>query len=448
MKISNHTIIVDNYPKFGEHLLYSTRTQALVKINHELKRFLDTLDKNNKFPSNQLENINNLYAMGLLVKNEEEDIEKLEDFLNQLKYGYNKSKFVTTILTTSACNLKCVYCFEESSRENGKLNLKTQDQIIDWLKRRVQKLEYQGILLNYYGGEPLLNLPAIEYISTEMKEWCASQGIHFGMTMQTNGYLMTPHIIKRLKELNLERVRISVDGTKEHHDGNRPLRGGGPTFDKIINNIKECVDHTEICISTGFEGENIEHIKNLINYFKELGILHKLGQFICSPIHATLGPKGNPTKIQRPECMRHHKDKTLAKAIGQINQLMIQNNLPYKSGMSTNACGLIRENSGVTIDPNGLIFRCNSLIGHPEFSIGDVRQDVFNEKQKEFRDLDVWRQCPADCTYLPMCSGGCRLMSFVGKKGNFTTLSCKKKYLDEMTPDLIKQDYERMTVKA
>ncbi|MCK5013842.1 MAG: SPASM domain-containing protein, partial [Candidatus Omnitrophica bacterium] len=98
----------------------------------------------------------------------------------------------------------------------------------------------------------------------------------------------------------------------------------------------------------------------------------------------------------------------------------------------------------VTIDQQGRFYRCNSLLGHPEFAIGDARHDEFNETQKEFRDLDVWKQCPVDCAYLPMCSGGCRLMSFVGGNKNFKVVSCKKDYLNEMAPEFIKRDYDRM----
>jgi len=448
MKLSNHTIIVNDYPEANQYLVYNTRTQALVKIDQNLKNVLDRLSQNGRAVSSDYQTqLEHFYKMGILVRDEQEDFNRLKAHLNQLKYSYDRSRFMATILTTYACNFKCVYCFEESSRENVKLNFETQELVIGWLKRRVQRLGYKGLLLNYYGGEPLLNPAAIEHISGEMKQWCASQGIDFAITMQTNGYLMTPELIDKLNKFNLQKVRISIDGVKENHDHKRPLRGGGSTFDRIIKNIKDCVDKVEICISVGYEGDHIEPIEQLIAYFKELGILRKLGQFICSPIHPTLGPKGNPTSIQGSECMCGHEDKTMASAARKIKELMVQNGLPYKSGMSTAACTLVRENSGVIIDQHGRLYRCNSLLGHSEFAIGDVRYDEFNEMQKEFRDLDVYRQCPTDCTYLPMCSGGCRLMSFVGGNKNFKVASCKKPYLNEMAPEFIKRDYDRMVAQ-
>ncbi len=448
MKISSHTIIVEHYPSAGEHLLYSTRTQALVKINQGLRDVLARLQENNDLAETgygpQLEN---LHRMGLIVKDDREEQEKLRDFLHQLKYSYDRSKFVATILTTYACNLKCVYCFEEGSRTTEKLNFETGEQVLRWLKKRIERLGYKGVILNYYGGEPLLNPKAIEQISGEMRSWCAARDIQFATTIQTNGYLMTPALVQHLKKFNLTRVRISVDGLKKDHDRYRPLRAGGGTFDKIMQNIKDCADLIPISISVGYQKGDTKSVEELVEYLYDLGILSKLGEFICSPIHPTVGPKGHPEAIRGSDCMCHHEDKTLANATRKINALMQKYGLPYKDGMSTNACTLVRENSGVTIDQKGRLYRCQSLLGHDEFALGDVWHDEFNDKQREFRDLDVWRQCPTDCTYLPMCSGGCRLMSFVGGHKNFKVASCKKAYLNEMAPEFIKRDYDKLTAQ-
>ncbi len=448
MKLSSHTIIVEHYPSAGEHLLYSTRTQALVKINQGLRDVLSRLNTASYYEEPEhREDLENLIRMGIIVRDAREEQEKLKEFLHQLKYSYDKTKFVATILTTYACNLKCVYCFEESTRTTERLNVETGEQVLCWLKKRVERLGYKGVLLNYYGGEPLLNPAAIEQISGEMKQWCESKGMSFVTTIQTNGYLMTPEMIDRLKKYNLARVRISLDGVREYHDKSRPLRGGGGSFEKIIKNIKDCVDKVNICISVGYQNADVEPIEQLLEYLKELEILPKLGEFITSPIHATVGPKGNPEAIRGADCMCNHEDKTLANATRSINALMKKYGLPHKDGMSTNACTLVRENSGATIDQKGRLYRCQSLLGHEEFALGDVWHDEFNDKQKEFRDLDVWKQCPTDCTYLPMCSGGCRLMSFVGGNKNFKVAACKKPYLNEMAPEFIKRDYDKMMAR-
>lgn len=449
MKLSCHTIILDNYPNVGEYLVYHTRTQAMVKIDRDLKDVLDHLGQNgNTFNPRHNVHLEQLRQMGIVARDEQEDFVKLKSHLHQLKYGYDKSFYGVTILTTYGCNLGCVYCFQENTRSTVKMNPRIQEQVLGWLKRRMERLGYQRIYINYYGGEPLLNPGAIECISSEMKKWCASKGLGFSFGIQTNGYLLTLPKVEEFKKIGLRRVRVSLDGVKEDHDRSRPLRGGGGSFDRIIKNIIDCAGKIEIAISMGYRDNDLRPVERLLDYLDDLGILDKLGgQFLFSPVIPTVGPKGDAGAIRAPECMRYAQDDKLAEAARKVADLMKRKGLPNKSGMATATCPLVRENSSVTIDQEGLLYRCNPLLGHPEFSVGDVSHDEYNETHKEFRDLDVWKQCPTDCTYLPMCSGGCRLMSFVGGNKDFKGVSCKKSYLDEMAPEFIKRDYERMVAQ-
>jgi len=448
MKFSNNTIIVNDYPMEGEHLVYNTRTQAMAKINQELKETIDHCQSPQYFiqKTHYAEQLVQLHQMGIIVENEQEDQEKLKSFLQQLKYGLNDDSFPVTILTTYACNFKCTYCFEESSRTNVKMDFPTSDLVISWIKRRLKRLGYRRLYIVFYGGEPLLNKPVLEYIATHIKHWCEAQGIQFKFMLQTNGYLMTPECIDQYLKLGLEQVRISVDGVGEDHDHYRPLRGGGKTFDMVVKNIVDCVDKVPIGISTGYDKGDTTAIKRLLDYFGELGILHKLGRFIFSPIHPTLGPKDHPEQIQRSACMCNYEDENLVESNKRIRQLMGERKLPMKSGMSTSTCPVTREQSGVTIDQHGRIYKCNSMLGHPELSTGDVHHDEMNEKHEEFMNLDVWQQCPQDCTYMPICSGGCRLSSFLQHQ-NFKTPSCHKPYLNKMAPEFIKRDYQKALAK-
>ncbi len=449
MRISHHTIIVADYPHAGDYLLYSTRTQALVRIGTALREALDRLATGpGEVLARHGEDIRQLHRMGLLVADDREEQEKLRAHLDQIKFSPDEECFTVTVLTTYGCNFKCTYCFEESSRTTVKLSFTHQQKIIAWLKYKVREFGYRNLYINYYGGEPLLNQPAIEQISGEMKRWCAAEGVGFRMALQTNGYLLTPAVVNKFKALNLHSARVSLDGVGEDHDRYRPLRGGGGTFERIMSNIVDCADLLPIGISIGFQQGDVEPIARLLDYFEEAGILHKLGRIIPSPISPTLGPKGRPEAVRGSDCMCNSQDAVLAEAMRRINALFAAKGIGQtKSQMSTNVCPLTRENGGVTIDQEGRIYKCNSLLGHPEFAVGHVDDVRFNRTGREFRDLDVWRQCPVDCTYLPMCSGGCRLMSFVGGNKNFRVASCKKPYLEMMAPEYIKQDYDRMTAR-
>lgn len=445
MKLSDYTFCVSDHPHSGEHLLFNTRTQAMVKINKELREVIEDYYDPQKFilKEKYCDELIKLYEMGIIVENEEQDRQKIESFFHQLKTTVKKSCLQVTILTTDACNFNCVYCFEKDAQENVNMEISTCDLTMNWIEKQIEKFGYEELSVTFYGGEPLVNKSSLEYMASNLNDRCNARGVGFKFMLQTNGYLMTPDIIDKYLKLGLYKALISVDGVGSIHDKNRPLRSGGGTFDTVIKNVSDCVAKVKIGISTSYEKDDIGHIEDMLNYFDEIGILHKIKDFIFAPIHPSLGPKDNPESFRQMSCMCNYDDDVIISANEKVRELMERKGLLAKGMLAMAACSLTRENAGVTIDQRGRIFKCNSMLGYPEFAVGDVREDTFNEKHREFLGLDAWRKCPQDCTYLPMCSGGCRFMSFLENK-NFTMPVCKKKYLDKVTPEYIRREYDVM----
>ena len=127
MQFSFHTIVIPDYPNRGEYLLYNTRTQAMIKINQELKDLIDNFSQPDYFflRSQYAYEIIQLHKSGILSVSREEDFARLKSHMEQIKHGVDTKLFFVTILTTHACNFKCVYCFEESSRVNKKMTMET-----------------------------------------------------------------------------------------------------------------------------------------------------------------------------------------------------------------------------------------------------------------------------------------------------------------------------------
>ncbi len=444
MQLSKYTIFVDDYPNAGESLIFHSRTQALVKINAELRNILIGLSENdlisNGFRKDDLES---LHSMGFLVRDEAEDQELLERFMEQKKYGINQAYFLATILTTYNCNFACTYCFEESTRTSAqKLDRPTSDLIIQWLKRKVEKLGVRALELNYYGGEPLLNQTAIEYISGEMKPWCESKGVVFRAVFQTNGMLLTPQLVDRFIPLGLVAAQVSLDGVKAVHDAQRPMRGTGKgTFETVIENLKAVADKIRIVIAAGYDKGDPEGLIELLDYLDAIGLLKKIKKFTYSPIHPSLGPQGHAEDIVAPACMSNYDKERLLPADQRIKDVMRQKGLPVKSGLSTSMCQLNSGDSGVTIDTQGLIFKCNAMLGHPKLAVGNVREEGYNEVHKRFLDSDAWKKCDGDCPYAPLCNSGCRLFSFF-KTQDFMAKSCERSYMDQFVPQAIKKEYD------
>ena len=445
MKLSKFNLWVKDYPNEGEHLLFNTRTQALIKVNQELKEGLDNLlNLKSEIRNPKLkENITALKESGIIVEDENEEEAKLKDFFWQLKYESHSLPFEVTILTTYACNFKCVYCFEESVKDDVFLDKETSDLIIKWLINRVEQRKFKRIFLVYYGGEPLLNIRPIYDISWHLTEWAQKKEVEFGFGIITNGSLINPDLIDKFLTVGLKLVRVTIDGDRDAHNKKRPFTDGRPTFDLIMDNIKRVIDKVGIGVVGNFDLENFESIPRFLDYLDKEGILYKLNRIDFTPLSPRLGPKNNPGAIELSECLSFVSKDGLFNEVLAVKRELMRRKIKVNTGLAINACPLIMQDAGITIDPKGVIYKCNALVGYPEFSIGNVGENELNQRFQDFLNLEAWNKCPQDCPYIPMCQGGCRFYSYLEHR-NFSDLSCKKEYFDRITPELIKLEYEKL----
>jgi uncharacterized protein len=437
MQLSKFNLWVKDYPGNGDYLLFNTRTQALIKINQEFKDGLD------RFSPQIKDNLDSLRENGIVVADEKEEEGKLSDFFRQLKYESSALPFEVTLLTTYSCNFRCVYCFEESVKDSVFLDKDTGEAIVKWLVNIAEKRGFKRIFPVYYGGEPLLNPEPIYDISRRLIEWSREKGVDFGFGIITNGSLVTPDLIDKLLTVGLKEIRITLDGDRDAHNRMRPFSDGRPSFDLIIHNIKNVIDKVDVGITGNFDRQNLESIPRLLDYLEQERLLYKLQRIDFAPISPRLGPKSNPGAIELGECLLFTGKDGLFKEVLAVKKELMRRGIKINTGLAVNACALTMQDGGITIDPRGLIYKCNALLGYPEFSIGNVRDAELNERYLDFLNIDAWNKCSRDCPYIPMCQGGCRFFSFLENK-NFSDLSCKRGYLDRIIPELIKLEYEKL----
>ena len=94
-------------------------------------------------------------------------------------------------------------------------------------------------MLTFFGGEPLLNLPVdVRHGGARVARERRRAACELDINIITNGLLLTPEVVDRLKPFGLNGVKITLDGDHDTHNRMRPLRGGQGTFDRIIENIR------------------------------------------------------------------------------------------------------------------------------------------------------------------------------------------------------------------
>jgi len=130
-----------------------------------------------------------------------------------------------TIYLICDCNLACRYCYEKNKKKD-KILIENIDIIIN----RIQSLSDSNFILELFGGEPILNWPAVEYFLDFFKH-----DPYAYSTIVTNGTLLTLNKIKKLSYYGAH-VRISYDG-KHGHDFCRVTKRMQGTENKVRNSI-------------------------------------------------------------------------------------------------------------------------------------------------------------------------------------------------------------------
>ena len=118
----------------------------------------------------------------------------------------NAFPFVININVTTRCNLRCPYCFNADNNiaRSDELTLEEyRDLAHQWAPYR------PGIFIS--GGEPFAREDLVEIVAAFKQH-----GLPIGLV--SNGTLMTEDKARRLAEMGLDAVLISIHGARETHD--------------------------------------------------------------------------------------------------------------------------------------------------------------------------------------------------------------------------------------
>ena len=128
---------------------------------------------------------------------------------------------------TYRCNLRCKHCYA-SAGTAWKDELSTQEAL-----HVVEELADCGVaIIAFSGGEPLIRKDFFKVVAHAQ---------HCGIftAVATNGTLLTPKVVKKLKAAQIGYAQISLDGaTPATHDMFRGIPG---MFQKTIQGIKNCI---------------------------------------------------------------------------------------------------------------------------------------------------------------------------------------------------------------
>lgn len=287
-----------------------------------------------------------------------------------------------TLQVTDACSLCCTYCYQHNKGKR-RMSFETAKKFIDLLFDEEKNNGYitpeksPFIILDFIGGEPLLEIELIEktvdYFIEKAFELDHPWAYRYCVSLCSNGVAYfepaVQHFLKKHRtHLSLS---ITIDGNKELHDSCRVFPDGRPSYDLAVAAAKDWMYNqkgdmgSKITIAPG----NVQFVNKALRHMIDLGY---------EEINANCVYEEGWELSHAQELYRQMKD---------FSDYLLENNLEQDIYCSLYESDFFRPKNPddlqtwcggtgslmLSCDPDGWLYPC---IRYMESSLGDKRDPV------------------------------------------------------------------------
>ena len=377
----------------NHHILFNTLTRELVELTEEEYKYY--ISKNySKDENNAIFNL--LKNKNFLVESTVDELKRYKEMLvlyrivcNNTNTGIAQYK----IFTTTYCNARCFYCFEEGMPQNH-MTIETAENVVQYILKTHQK---GSICLYWFGGEPLCNVQVIDYICKRMND----ENIPFTSKIITNGYLFNEQLVQKAVDLwKLEFAQITLDGTEEEHNKRKAyIKTSESPFVKTLNNIELLLKKNVRVVSRlNYDEKNLEDIEKLIDLLYEK--FNSYNNYRAYP--AVLSADWlNHSSSRSAETTEFLHDKFI-----EYSKKLQKYNFSKPYGLSTQLkpyfC-MAANPALATISSNGELYTCQSTDDNMKY--GNVIDGILKPEIPYQWESCVSTKKKCDtCAFLPECS--------------------------------------------
>ncbi|WP_317320807.1 anaerobic sulfatase maturase [Subdoligranulum variabile] len=322
---------------------------------------------------------------------------------------------------SSLCNMRCRYCFyadEAALRSQSSAGMMTREGADTLIREAFANLEPQGeITFSFQGGEPTLaGLDFFRYFMDRVEANCP-RGTRVHYALQTNGLMLDKDWAQFLARHQVL-VGISLDGTKDIHDGARLDASGKGTWNRATAALhllqQQGVQVNLLCVVGRAAARSPQKIyRNL----KKLGVRHL--QFIAclDPLQNERG--GQPWSLTPQAYGRflcelfdvYYQDwKNGAYTSIRLfdDYVHLAMGLPSGTCATSGSCGAY-----YVIEGDGSVYPCD-FYALDEWKMGVIGQTSLAElagcerAQTFLRQGELKPDGCSSCPWYRLCFGGCK----------------------------------------
>ena len=397
----------------GSQYLFNTFSNGLSRIDEDTyAHIINGTPEETKY-------LDALISEGYVVPEAMDEINRL--LVERIAYQYGRGRSMQFLIVPSLlCNLRCVYCYQRDvSFDHSVMTPETVEDSIRFIQKTVEKNPHaKRLKLNWFGGEPLLNIDIIKRFTDYFVQYCGSHDLEYTANVTTNGLLLTPEITDYLYANGLKTLQVTIDGKEPFYI---EYKNGKPgDLQRLIENVRYASQFIDINVRFNTSVENRESILEIAD---ELSKTLPMGKVQMYPARIY-----DCDNVEGITCLTPDEFDSYNRIFCQrfkefdfdVEYSRVSERLAY--------CGSLRRDYAI-IGPNGDLYRCEHQIGKKEEVIGHVKYGFYrNEADMKFLNMPYPQECRT-CNLLPYCYGGCPADRICKHKA-FDCDAFRKKFMD------------------
>ena len=324
-----------------------------------------------------------------LIEDETDEFELIRQNRQQSRW---EDTYQTMILPTFDCNFSCWYCTQH--HKSTMITQEVMDLMVLHITRYILDNNIKSYRILWFGGEPLLEPDAIDYISSRVLAFCVQHGVGFRGQITTNGALLSEEVIVMLQRNRINDYQITLDGNRNHHNQVKRSDDIPSSFDLILNNIKNLLIHNSqatVILRHNYTDKSLQ----------DVSIVDEINKIIPRNLRSRIYIDLKKVWQIRESDIDMHRLHHLLLLFGE-------------SGYKLNTIGpldicYVDRKHFNTLYFDGKVGKCNgrqlkSLRGH----LDEEGRAIWSEQlvYPSYDILEKEKKC-IECRYLPLCMGGC-----------------------------------------
>jgi len=172
-----------------------------------------------------------------------------------------------TLHLTTACNLRCSYCYSPPT-----LGPHMSSKVIQAALELAARLNERTCGIAFFGGEPLLHMDGIRETVSRARRMEEDGRVRFHFKITTNGLSLTDEVLDYSVRESIP-VAMSFDGVREAHDRHRRTPKGGPSYELLLPRLRKLLERRPYSsVLTVVTPETAPYLARSMEFLLDLGV--------------------------------------------------------------------------------------------------------------------------------------------------------------------------------